>query len=209
MTQTLFDGQRACRTMEDGTGPSETRGLGLWASTVNVSREPVRSNAVPELTGWSARLVGRLTSDQLLDGALAMRQMDHIVATREGADLARLDLEDFVEVVEYDPVRHMAMVIGTGDAPRAIPVIWLMLRVFPGAAGVAVLPGVTSGDVRPLRAAPRGSFEQAFAIGETMAGSGREGVLGPAASCYEGVGAVLVVPPEGDPADVLDVLFGP
>lgn len=195
--------------MEDGTGPADASRIGLWASTVNVSREPIRSNAVPELKRWAMRLVERLTITQQTDGALAMRQMDHMVVTREGADLASLELEDFVEVVEYDPVRHTAMVIGTANAPRVIPILWLLLRVFPGAAGAAVLPRMTSGDVRPLRAAPRGSFEQAFAIGETMAGSGREGVLGPAASCYEDVGVVLVVPPKAEPADLLELVVPP
>ena len=190
--------------MEDADATADTPGL--WLSTVNVSREPIRSNAVPVLKSWATGLADRLGSGPMSGGTVAMRQMDHIVATREGADLRSLDMDDFVEVVEYDPVRHVAMVIGNGEAHRATPVLWLMLRMFPGSAGAVVLPGLVRGDVRPLRAAPRGSFDEAFAVGETMTRSGREALLGPAAACYENVGAILVVPPEGEPSDVLDLL---
>ena len=119
----------------DGAAPA-----GMWVSTVHVSSEPVRSNAVPVIKGWASGLADRLEEGEMVDGALAMRQMEHIVTTREGADIRTLELDDFVQVVEYDPVRHVAMVIGTRDAPQAMPVLWLMHRVFPGAAGVAVLP---------------------------------------------------------------------
>ena len=177
-----------------------------WATTVRVSAEPVRSNAVPVLRGWAAGLVEGLDPEALPGATVAMRQMDHIVATCEGADLSRLEAEHFVEVVEYDPVRHMAMVIGTRDAPRTVPLVWLMLRVFPGAAGVAVLPALERGEVGFLRSAVRGSFDEAFAVGELVSARGREGVLGPAAASLERVGTLLVVPPEGDPAGVLATL---
>jgi hypothetical protein len=181
-------------------------GTAAWASTVRVSLEPVRSNAVLALKEWGDRLVEQLDRESLAGATLALRQMDHIVVTAEGVDLASLEVEHFVEVVEYDPVRHMAMVIGTRDAPRTIPLVWLMLRVFPGAAGVAVLPALERGEVRFLRTAIRGTFEEAFAVGEQMSGKGREGILGPAAASFERVGTLLVVPPEGDPIDVLGTL---
>lgn len=178
---------------------------GSWVSTVKVSGELVRSNAVPQLEGWAALLRDRLTSDEMAGGTLAIRQMDHIVTTAQGADLASLELESFVEVVEYDPVRHVAMVIGLREAPRIIPLVWLLLRVFPGAEGLVVLPGLKGTTPRQFRRAPKGSFEEAFAIGETMAGRGREGILGPAVASFEGVGTVLVVPPRGDPTTVLEL----
>ena len=187
-------------------GEQDVDGSAAWASTVRVSAEPVRSNAVPTVRDWAGRLSEVLDREELAGASVAMRQMDHIVATSEGPALGSLEVEHFVEVVEYDPVRHMAMVIGTRDAPRSIPLIWLMLRVFPGAAGVAVLPALERGEVRFLRSAVRGSFEEAFAVGEQMSGKGREGILGPAAASFERVGTVLVVPPEGDPADVLELL---
>ncbi len=177
-----------------------------WVSTVRVSAEPVRSNTVPTLREWAERLTENLGKDSLAGATVAMRQMDHIVATSEGATLSSLEVEHFVEVVEYDPVRHMAMVIGTRDAPHTIPLVWLMLRVFPGAAGVAVLPSLERGEVRFLRSAVRGSFDEAFAVGELMAGKGREGILGPAAASFERVGTLLVVPPDGEPSDLLELL---
>jgi hypothetical protein len=132
--------------------------------------------------------------------------MNHIVITAEGADLLTAKLEDYLEVVEYDPVRHVAMVIGKRDAPGSMPLVWLMLRVFPGADGAVVLPGLKGTEVRQLRMTPRGSFDEAFAVGEAMAGSGREAVLGPAAATFERIGTVLVVPPRGEPTAVLELL---
>ncbi len=188
---------------EDGTrtGPG-----GAWVSTIRVSNELVRSNAVPQIRGWAAALKDSLSSDQLTGGTLALRQMAHFVTTVEGADLVLSELEDFAEVVEYDPVRHVAMVIGKRDAPGCTPIIWLMLKVFPGAEGVAILPGLAMGNVRSVRRSPRGSFDEAFAVAEAVKGSGRERVLGPAAATFEHVGTILVVPPQGDPASVLQLL---
>ena len=179
---------------------------GSWVSTIRVANEPVRSNAVPQIKGWAAILKDSLSSDQLTGGTLALRQMDHFVTTVEGADLATTELEDFVEVVEYDPVRHVAMIIGMGDAPRSTPLLWLMLKVFPGADGVAVLPRLAGEKVLSLRRSPRGSFDEAIAAAEAMKGSGRERVLGPAAASFEHMGTILVVPPQGDPAAVLQLL---
>ena len=181
---------------------------GAWVSTIRVSNELVRSNAVPQLKGWAASLGEALSAEEISGATLAMRQMDHIVVTAEGANVLTAEMGDYLEVVEYDPVRHIAMVIGKGDAPRSIPLVWLMLRMFPGAEGALVLPALKGSEVRELRMAPRGSFEEAFAIGEALSGSGREAVLGPAAVTFDRVGTVLVVPPRGDPVSVLQLLDG-
>ncbi len=192
---------------EEGTEKDAERDAsGAWASTVRVSNELVRSNAVLLIQRWTARLAEVVERHVLADGAVAMRQMDHIVVTADGADLRNLGMEHFVEVVEYDPVRHVAMVIGTRDVPRTIPLIWLMLRMFPGAEGVVALPSLERGEVVFLRSAVRGSFDEAFAVGEHMSGSGREGILGPAAASFERVGTLLVVEPGGEPAAVLELL---
>jgi hypothetical protein len=204
--ESLFDGKPAPASMT--SWKPDTDGSAAWTSTVRVSTEPIRSNLVPVIMEWAAKLVEEVDEKELVGATIAMRMMDQIVATSEGVDLGALDMEHFVQVVEYDPVRHMAMVIGTRDAPRVIPLVWLMLRVFPGAAGVAVLPSVERGEVVFLRSAVRGSFDEAFAVGELMSGHGKEGILGPAAKSFERVGTVLVVPPGGDPATVLRLLVG-
>ncbi len=188
------------------TDDAEVDASAAWASTVRVSAEPVRSNAVPTLQEWASGLVEELEGEALSGATVAMRQMDHIVMTAQGVNLGALEMEHFVQVVEYDPVRHMAMVIGTRDAPHAVPLVWLMLRVFPGSAGVAVLPSLERGEVGFLRSAVRGSFDEAFAVGEQMAGKGREGILGPAAASFERVGTILVVPPQGEPRSTLELL---
>ena len=175
-----------------------------WISTLDLfTGVRVRSNAVPVITEWARGLADVLDADSLEGASVAMRQMDHIVVTGEGVRLPELELEDFVEVVDYDPVRHVAMAIGQRDAPRTIPLLWLLLRVFPGAEGAAVLPNHEAGEALGLRAAPRGSFDEAFAVGEQMAGSGREGILGPAMGTFERVGTMVVVPPNGNPLTVL------
>ena len=185
---------------------ADTDGSAAWTSTVRVSAEPVRSNLVPVIQEWAAKLVAEVDPEEMAGATLAMRQMDQIVSTSDGVDLGALDMEHFVQVVEYDPVRHMAMVIGTRDAPRAIPLVWLMLRVFQGAAGVVVLPAMERGEIVFLRSAVRGSFDEAFAVGELMAGHGKEGILGPAMASFERVGTILVIPPMGDPTAVLKQL---
>ncbi len=197
VTPMMLDGKDAAR-----------EAAGAWVATVHVSNELVRSNAVPTIRAWADMLDADLDGHLLAGGTVAMRQMDHIVTTCEGAPLGGLDLEHFVEVVEYDPVRHVALAIGTRDAPRTLPLLWLVLRVFPGAAGAVVLPSLERGEVTLLRSAVRGSFDEAFAVGEHLSSSGREGILGPAARSFERVGTLLVVPPGGDPASVLDLLPG-
>lgn len=181
---------------------------GRWVSTVRVSAEVVRSNAVPVLEGWAAKMVSDIGEEGVSGATIAMRQMDHIVATCEGASVPSAVLEDFVEVVEYDPVRHVALVIGLKDAPRSIPLVWLLLRVFPGADGVAVLPNHRALEPVEVRPAPRGSFEEAFAVAELMTGSGRRAVLGPAVRTFSGLGTMVVVPPRGDPVTALGLVDG-
>ena len=66
-----------------------------------------------------------------------------------------------------------------------------------------MLPNHEVGEALGLRPAPRGSFDEAFAVGEQMAGSGREGILGPAVGTFERVGTMVVVPPNGNPLTVL------
>ena len=176
---------------------------GYPVSTVNVAREVVRSNVVPQLKLWATQLVGLLDEDALRGASVSVRQMNHMVATGEGAGLHKMALEDFVEVVEYDPVRHVALVIGMRDAPWAVPVHWLAQRVFPGAEGVAVLPSHVVGEVLRLPSAPRGSFEEAVAAVELLKGRGKQALLGPSVATLEPLGTVVVVPPGGDPASVL------
>lgn len=194
--------------MEDGSGYDGGGVPGLWLSTVRVSAEPVRSPAVPSLELAASGLVDALGAEHVTGGAVALRQVDHLVATGEGADLSRLTLEDFVEVMEYDPVRHVALVVGARDAPRATPLLWLLLRVFPGAAGAAVLPARVAGDAGVVGRAPRGSFDEALAVAEAVKGRGRESVIGPAAASYERVGTVLVMPPGDDAAASLGAALG-
>jgi hypothetical protein len=184
---------------------SEDRGMpgGLPVSTVHVAREIVRSNIVLQLKVWAAQLVKVVDREALRGASLSIRQMDHMVATGDGANIHSMGLEDFVEVLEYDPVRHVALVIGMRDAPSSVPVHWLMQRVFPGAEGVAVLPSHVVGEVLRLPGAPRGSFEEAMAAAEMLKGRGKQALLGPSLATLEPLGTVVVVPPGGDPAAVL------
>jgi hypothetical protein len=134
--------------------------------------------------------------------------VDHLVATGEGADLGQLGLDDCVEVMEYDPVRHVALVVGPREAPRTTPLLWLLLRIFPGAVGAAVLPSRVTDDAGVVGRAPRGSFDEALAVAEAIKGRGRESVLGPAAAAFERVGTVLVMPPGEGPASSLGDALG-
>jgi len=140
-------------------------------------------------------------------GALSSRVLHHVVMSGAGADLAHLAIEDFVELVDYDPVRHVALVVGRRSAPPVAPLLWLLHRVFPAAQLCCVVPATLGREPQPLEASPRGSFEEAMAAARVLKGAGGGGgarggatgpMSGPAVAVLERVGLVMVVPPTDD-----------
>jgi hypothetical protein len=184
-------------------------------ATSFVSSDLVRSNLVPELARAGGLVVKALGKDAppAGAGALSSRVLHHVVMSGAGADLAHLAIEDFVELVDYDPVRHVALVLGRRTAPQEGPLLWLLHRVFPAAQLCCVVPGALGREPQPLEASPRGSFEEAMAAARVLKGAGGGGsggggaggagggtgpMSGPAVAVLERVGLVMVVPPTGD-----------
>ena len=185
---------------------------GRWVTTSFVSTDLVRSNLVPELARAGGLVVKALGKDAppAGAGALSSRVLHHVVMSGAGSDLAHLAIEDFVELVDYDPVRHVALVLGRRTAPQEGPLLWLLHRVFSAAQLCCVVPGVHGHEPQTLEASPRGSFEEAMAVARVLKGSGGGGVggsgagggagpmSGPAVAVLDRVGLVMVVPPTGD-----------
>lgn len=191
-------------------------------TTSFVSNDMVRSNLVPELARAGGVVVKALGKDAppAGAGALSSRVLHHVVMSGAGADLAHLALEDFVELVDYDPVRHVALVLGRRTAPPEAPLLWLLHRVFPAAQLCCVVPGALGREPQPLAASPRGSFEEAMAGARILkdagggGGGGGDGaggggpMSGPAVAVLERVGLVLVVPPTGDLEGAISTALG-
>jgi hypothetical protein len=188
---------------DDGGRPGvNAGGTGRWAATSHVSTDVVRSNLVPQLVRAGSALADRLGRERVGPGtgAVSSRQMHHVVMSGAGADLGALALEDFVELVDYDPVRHVALVVGRREAPGEAPLLWLLNRVFPAAQLVCVVQGDHGREPQPIDRAPRGSFEEALAVGRALKTTGGPSMAGPALAVLERVGLVLVVPPAQDMA---------
>ncbi len=184
----------------DGAPTSQSTSAGRWVTTSHVSTDVVRSNLVPGLVQAGA-VVARLLrdlGDEPRGGAIAAQRMQHVVMSGAGADLGALALEDFLEVVDYDPVRHVALVVGRRSAPPQAPVLWLLCRVFPTAQLCCIVPGEHGRDPQPLEPGPPGSFEEAMAVARALKVEGGPALSGPALAVLDGVGLVLVVPPTDD-----------
>jgi len=61
-------------------------------------------------------------------GAISARYGNRMVITGRFVDLGVLDVEDIVEVADYDPIRRMALVIGFCMPSVATPLHWLLFR---------------------------------------------------------------------------------
>ncbi len=64
-------------------------------------------------------------------GTLALRFGGRMVIKTGGAELGALNAETFAEVVDYDPVNHVAIVIGRSEPSSETPMCWMALRHRP------------------------------------------------------------------------------
>lgn len=184
----------------EGSTTEQTTAAGRWVATSHVSTDVVRSNLVPGLVKAGAVVAKRLgdVGSAARGGAVATQRMQHVVMSGAGAELGALALEDFLEVVDYDPVRHVALVVGRRSAPSEAAVLWLLCRVFPTAQLCCVVPGEHGREPQRLEASPPGSFEEAMAVARALRSEGGPALSGPALAVLERVGLVLVVPPTDD-----------
>ena len=59
-------------------------------------------------------------------GNISVRYGKRMIITASNSDLGKLNNDDFVEVVDYNPATNIAMVIGTKKPSRETPMHWLL-----------------------------------------------------------------------------------
>jgi hypothetical protein len=90
--------------------------------TFFVSREEISNPLLPGLID-----AGKTLADHgCPDGVISARYGNRVVLST--ASLDNLSIGDFVELADYDPSRHIAMVIGTAAPPQSVPLHWLLYR---------------------------------------------------------------------------------
>jgi L-fuculose-phosphate aldolase len=97
--------------------------------TFFVSQEPSRCPKIPALIKAGKRLAKqKLTS--IIGGDLSVRFGRRVVITTAGADLGSLSSNDFVEVVDFDFSRVLAVIIGSKPPSPELPLHWLIYNAF-------------------------------------------------------------------------------
>jgi L-fuculose-phosphate aldolase len=97
--------------------------------TFFVSQEPSRCPRIPALIKVGKRLAKqKLTSNA--GGDLSVRFGRRVVITTAGADLGLLSSNDFVEVVDFDFSRVLAVIIGSNPPSPELPLHWLIYNAF-------------------------------------------------------------------------------
>jgi len=95
--------------------------------TLFLSREEVRNPLAEEI-----KRAGKIVKEKgLVEGTygnISARYGKRMVITATGSDLGNLSNEDMVEVVDYNPVTDIAMVIGVKEPSKETPMHWLIYR---------------------------------------------------------------------------------
>jgi hypothetical protein len=106
--------------------------------TFYVSRDPVR-NPLMERMVAAGREAARLRKD-VRTGSVSVRYGKRVLLTARGADLAHLASDDFVEVVDYNPVTDVTFLIGVGEPPDELPIHWIIYARDEVNAAICVFP---------------------------------------------------------------------
>jgi ribulose-5-phosphate 4-epimerase/fuculose-1-phosphate aldolase len=59
-------------------------------------------------------------------GSISIRYGKRIVITKAGAQMGKIKNEDMVEVIDYDPIKNLALVIGLAEPNSETPMHWLI-----------------------------------------------------------------------------------
>ncbi len=133
------------------------RDLPRTVASVFVSREPVRSPVTPHLMRAVTQFVGM---DPDCRGSLSLRfGRGFLLASGR---LATVGDGHVAEVVDFDPVKGVALLIGM-EEPSDVPLHWLVYRTFPNAGAAVHLSLQPLDDAPPVgRDRPAGSFLEAL-----------------------------------------------
>jgi len=92
---------------------------------IYVSREMVKNDMLEKMKKIGAKLKEKKYVTHTY-GNISVRYGKRMIITATNADLGKLEDEDFVEVVDYNPVTNIAMVIGMREPSRETPMHWLL-----------------------------------------------------------------------------------
>jgi hypothetical protein len=95
--------------------------------TLFVSRETSNCPLLSDMVtlGQSLQEVGLTDKDT---GILSMDYGKRLLINAKNADLKKLTQQDIVEIVDYDPLKNIMMVIGLNDPTLETPVHWIIQK---------------------------------------------------------------------------------
>ena len=92
---------------------------------IHLSMEEVKNPLLEEMkkVGKKLKEKGYVTATY---GNISIRYGKRMIITASNSDLGNLGNDNFVEVVDYNPVTNVAMVIGKKEPSRETPMHWLL-----------------------------------------------------------------------------------
>jgi L-fuculose-phosphate aldolase len=95
--------------------------------TFFASREISKCSLVGDIISTSKRLYEIGLFERNI-GEISVRYGNRIVMTTNNSNMKNLSLEDLVEIVDYDPIKQVALVIGLNEPSREVQMHWLIYR---------------------------------------------------------------------------------
>lgn len=97
----------------------------LYFQTFYISRETSRSPLLTEII----RANRRFKEQSILENAkmiISLRYGKRILINGNYSDSGKLDVEDFLEIVDYDPIKKIVLAIGQNEPCIETPLHWLI-----------------------------------------------------------------------------------
>lgn len=104
-----------------------------------ISPEPTKSHEPLKIVAFAKSISKKLDRKEVRRVSFSARFLDRFVITCEDALLRSLSEKDFVEVLDYDPTRRTAVVIGRNYPSLDTPLHWLTFRIEPSAKYVVFI----------------------------------------------------------------------
>jgi hypothetical protein len=105
----------------------EEKLLRLGLQTFFVSKEISRCPLIPEIQNMSKKLSSSKTYEKNR-WVISSRYGKRMIISTNTSHIANLQKEDFIEVVDYDPVKKTALVIGVRESSPETLLHWLIYR---------------------------------------------------------------------------------
>ncbi len=109
----------------------------LAFETFIVSPEPTKSPETLRIVQTAKSITKKMQNRDIHKTSFSAKFLDRFVITCEGTNLRSLSGGDFVEVMDFDPSRRVAVVIGRGIPSMDTPLHWMAYKIDPTANYVA------------------------------------------------------------------------